>query len=52
MPNPCLGDQLYIRISVLVHSRAASSTSKRTSFKSEQHVNLVLCVSVFYKSQL
>ena len=51
MPNHCLCDQLCIRISVLVHSRAARSTSKRTSFKSKQHVNLVLCVRLFYKSQ-
>ena len=43
MPNHCLCDQLYIRISVLVHSRAARSTSKRTSFKGKQHVTLVLC---------
>ena len=29
----------------------ASSTSKRTSFKSKRHVSLVRCVSLFYKSQ-
>ena len=51
MPNRCLCDQLYIRVSVLVHSRAASSTSKRISFKSKRHVSLVICVSLFYKSQ-
>ena len=51
MPDHCLCDQLYIRISVLVHSRAASSASKQTSFKSKWHVTLVLCVSLFYKSQ-
>ena len=49
MPNHCLCDQLYIRISVLVHSRAASSTSKRTLFTSKRHVSLVLCVSCFIK---
>ena len=51
MPNHCLCDQLYIRISASVHSRAARSTPKRTSFKGEQHVSLVLCVSLFYKKQ-
>ena len=52
MPNHCLCDQLYIRISVLVHSRAASSTSKRTSFKSKRHVSFVLCISLFYRSNV
>ena len=51
MPNHCLSDQLYISISVLVDSRAASSASTRTSFKSIRPVSLVLCVSLFYKSQ-
>ena len=51
MPNHCLCDQLYIRISVLVHSQAARSVSKRTSFKRKRHESLVLCVSLFYKSQ-
>ena len=51
MPNHSLCDQSYIRISVLVRSRAARSTSKQTSFTSKQHISLVLCVSLFYKSQ-
>ena len=47
----CLCNQLCIRISGLVHSRVARSTSKRTSFKSKRHVSLILYVSLFYKSQ-
>ena len=45
MPNHFLCNQHCTRISVLVRRRAASSTSKRTSFKGKQHVSLVLCVS-------
>ena len=42
MPNHCLCDQLRIRIPVLVHGRAARTTSKRTSLNNKPHVSLVL----------
>ena len=42
MHNHYLCDQLYIRISVSIHGRAARTTSKRTSPNSKRHVSLVL----------
>ena len=47
MPNHLLCDELYVRISVLVHTCTDSSNVKTNLVQSKRHVSLVICVGLF-----
>ena len=49
MPNHFLCDQLYVRISILVHTSMVSSNVKTNLLQKQMVLNLVLCVRLFLK---